>query len=118
MTENNKYERLLRELREKGVGSMKCFGSSMTPILTSGTINLYRRQDDYRIGDIVFCKVRGRWIDAHLITAKAPDGRYLISNNHGHDNGWTRAVFGRVIKATAPNGTERRFRNDDPEQAD
>jgi hypothetical protein len=24
---------------------------------------------------------------------------YLISNNHGWDNGWTRTIFGRVVKA-------------------
>jgi hypothetical protein len=34
------------------------------------------------------------------------------------DNDMAHAVFRRIIKAAAPNGTERRFRDDDPEQAD
>jgi hypothetical protein len=46
----------------------------------------------------VFCKVRGRYIDAHLITAVHPKRGWLISNNHGHDNGWTKTIYGRVTK--------------------
>ena len=72
----------------------------MTPIFPAKTsVKLtYLRQDEYEVGDIVFTKVKGRWIDAHLVTKKSEKG-YLISNNHGHDNGWTRNIFGRVIKA-------------------
>lgn len=95
----NKYERLLQNLEQSGEGKMKCFGSSMTPVLSNPSLCTYRKQDSYEIGDIVFCKVKGRWIDAHKITKKTPDGQYLISNNHGHDNGWTRKIFGKVIQA-------------------
>lgn len=52
------------------------------------------------IGDVVLCKVEGRlWL--HLITAIGSDGRYQISNNKGHVNGWcTRDnVFGVVVMA-------------------
>ena len=42
--------------------------------------------------------MKGRYIDAHKITKKDGD-KYLISNNKGHDNGWTRAVYGKVVKA-------------------
>jgi hypothetical protein len=44
------------------------------------TQDLATAQNAYEVGDIVFCKVGGRYIDAHKITKKADDGRYLISN--------------------------------------
>jgi SOS-response transcriptional repressor LexA len=95
----SKYERVRLDLEKTGEGKMKCFGGSMTPIFpSSGCTMYYKKQDSYEVGDIVFCKVKGRYIDAHLITRKSEQG-YLISNNHGHDNGWTRQIFGRVVKA-------------------
>lgn len=50
-----------------------------------------------QVGDIVLCKVDGRqWL--HLITAIGSDGRYQISNNKGHINGWCMPhnIFGIV----------------------
>jgi len=93
----SKYLRLLKDLDETGTGKMTCFGSSMTPILKSGQTLLFKRFDKYEIGDIVFCKVNGRFIDAHKITKISHRG-YMISNNKGWDNGWTKKVFGKVIK--------------------
>lgn len=92
-----KYERLKMDLEEYGIGTMKCFGNSMTPILKSGSVLTFRRFSDYSVGDIVFCKVRGRYIDAHKVIKK-DNGRYLIGNNHGHLNGWTRIIYGKVIE--------------------
>jgi len=49
-------------------------------------------------GDIVLCKVEGRqWL--HLVSAVGSDGRYQISNNKGHINGWCtlQNIFGIVI---------------------
>jgi hypothetical protein len=54
---------------------------------------------DPEVGDIVLCKVDGKqWL--HLVSAIGSDGRYQISNNKGHVNGWcTRAnVFGVVVR--------------------
>jgi hypothetical protein len=95
----NKYERLKQELEESGEGSMKCFGQSMVPILKSGSKLTFVKQENYEIGDIVFCKVRGRWIDAHLITKIHPKLGYMIANNHGWENGWTKTIFGKAIKS-------------------
>ena len=95
----NKYHRLQKELEEKGTGNMKCYGNSMVPILESGGLLTFVRQESYNIGDVVFCKVKGRFIDAHKITKKDSIGRYLISNNHGFDNGWTKNIFGKAISA-------------------
>lgn len=95
----SKYERLKRDLELYGEGSMKCFGNSMTPILYTGSLNFYKKFDTYEIGDIVFCKVKGNYIDAHKIIKKSSDGKYLIANKHGHENGWTNKIYGKVIKA-------------------
>lgn len=93
----NKYTFLREELEEKGFGYMTCFGSSMKPILKSGQRLRFEKRDEYEVGDIVFCKVRGRYIDAHKITKKNRKRGYMISNNHGWDNGWTRTIYGKVI---------------------
>jgi hypothetical protein len=51
------------------------------------------------VGDVVLCKVEGKqWL--HLVTAIGSDGRYQISNNKGHVNGWCtpQNIFGVVIR--------------------
>lgn len=93
----NKYERLKKELETVGTGKMKAFGSSMLPILKSGTMLTFRREQAYAVGDIVFCKVKGRYIDAHKVTKTDASKGYLIANNHGFENGWTKVIFGRVV---------------------
>ena len=87
----------MKQLEETGTTSMKVHGQSMTPIIKSGTLLTFEKFDEYEVGDIVFCKCSGRFIDAHKITKK-DNGRYLISNNHGWDNGWTRTIYGKVVK--------------------
>ena len=93
----NKHTMLQKELNEKGFGHMTCHGNSMTPILKSGQRLRFEKQDEYEVGDIVFCKVRGRYIDAHKITKKNNKKGYMIANNHGHENGWTKTIYGKVI---------------------
>lgn len=93
----NKYVRLLEDLKEKGTGKMKVFGQSMKPKIESGSLLTFEPQTEYEIGDVVFCKVKGRYIDAHLITKKDKNKGYMISNNHGYDNGWTKTIFGKVV---------------------
>jgi phage repressor protein C with HTH and peptisase S24 domain len=92
----NKYLFLINELEEKGFGYMTVFGQSMMPIIKSGSTLRFEKRERYEVGDIVFCKVRGRYIDAHKITKKNDRKGYMISNNHGWDNGWTKTVFGKV----------------------
>jgi SOS-response transcriptional repressor LexA len=95
----NKYHRLRAELETIGTGKMKCYGQSMLPILKSGSLLTFRKQTTYAVGDIVFCKVNGRFIDAHKVVKHHPQRGYLIANNHGHENGWTNTIYGRVIVA-------------------
>lgn len=93
----NKYETLRKELETRGWGWMKASGNSMLPILTNPSTLLFVRQDTYAIGDIVFSKVNGRYIDAHMITKIGADGRFMISNNHNYDNGWTSTIYGKAV---------------------
>lgn len=99
----NKFERLKSELASAGQGTMKAFGSSMLPILKSGTTLLFIRQEEYAIGDIVFCKVKGRYIDAHKIVKKDPNKGWLIANNHGFENGWTKIIYGKAVEGVYRN---------------
>ncbi len=94
----NKYIRLKSELETVGTGKMKAFGNSMLPKIKSGSLLTFQKQNEYEIGDIVFCKVGGRFIDAHIVTKKDEAGRYMIANNHGWENGWTKIIYGKVIK--------------------
>lgn len=104
----NKYENLKAGLTKGEEPTMRCFGTSMLPILTNPTTCRYRRETTYKVGDIVFCKVRGRYIDAHKITAVRGE-QYRISNNHGHHNGWTSTIYGRVVEATLSDGNVKTF---------
>ncbi len=94
---NPKYLKAEKELLKTGKTIMTVFGNSMTPIIKSGATLTFEKHEEYNIGDVVFCRVHGRYIDAHLITSKDSKRGYLISNNHGFNNGWTHQIFGKVI---------------------
>ena len=81
---------------------MKVFGNSMMPKIKSGSTLTFKVSEKYNIGDVVFCRVKGKIIDAHLITKMDASGRYLISNNKGWDNGWTRTIYAKVIEIQDP----------------
>lgn len=93
-----KYERLLNDLKEKGEGKMKVFGQSMRPLIKSGSVLRFKSFDEYEIDDIVFCKVKGRIIDAHKVIKKDNNKGYLIANNHGYENGWTHTIYAKVVE--------------------
>jgi hypothetical protein len=93
----------MQDLEEQKTGRMKCFGQSMRPILKSGSLLTFEKQENYQIGDIVFCKVRGRFIDAHKITKIHPSRGFMIANNHGWENGWTKVIYGRAVRAEFKN---------------
>jgi hypothetical protein len=78
-------------------------GNSMQPRIESGqlvTVAPVMRQ--IIVGDVVLCKVDGQQ-RLHLVTAIGSDGRYQISNNIGHMNGWCtlKNVFG-VLTCVEP----------------
>jgi len=75
-------------------------GNSMQPLIQSGQlVTLCPVNRELVVGDVVLCKVAGKqWL--HLVSAVGSDGRYQISNNKGHVNGWCRAdnVFGLLVQ--------------------
>jgi len=94
----NKYLIAREKLDKNESAIMTVFGNSMLPIIKSGSTLEFKKFDSYEIGDIVFCKVNSRYIDAHKIVKKDDRRGYLIANNHGHENGWTRHIYGKVVK--------------------
>ncbi len=73
-------------------------GNSMIPLIKSGQDHILApiTLEEVEVGDIVYCKVHGRFF-THLVKAKGEKG-LQIGNNKGHINGWTKQVFGKVIK--------------------
>lgn len=72
-------------------------GNSMTPILKSGEVvrvNPITEDTVIKKGDIVLCRVN-RNTYLHKVTG-IKGNQYQISNNHGHVNGWTTKVYGKV----------------------
>lgn len=74
-------------------------GNSMLPIIKSKQpVRIEPATwEDVKVGDIVYCKVRGN-VYTHLVSAKNDKRGCQISNNHGHVNGWTKNVYGKVIE--------------------
>jgi hypothetical protein len=54
------------------------------------------RIEDVRVGEIVLCKVNGA--EFLRIVKAVQGGRVLIGNNKGRINGWTRNVYGRLVR--------------------
>lgn len=89
----------IKDLLEGKAVKFRPHGNSMQPRIESGQLVTVSpcKLGEAQVGDIVLCKVNGkRWL--HLVTAIGSDGRYQISNNKGHVNGWAMPhnVFGIV----------------------
>lgn len=91
-------QRAVEELQAGRITVYVGHGNSMRPKIMSGAkITLEPcTAADAEVGDAVLCRVKGN-LFVHLVKAKQ-DERVLIGNNHGGINGWTKAVYGRVIK--------------------
>lgn len=91
----NKRERL--EKGEIFITSER--GNSMTPLIKSGQKHKLSpcELEDCAVGDIVYCKIKGKYY-THLVTALSAKLGVQISNNHGYVNGWTKQVYGKVIE--------------------
>ena len=77
-------------------------GNSMRPLIKSRQpVELTPATwESVDVGDIVYCRVRGRSY-THLVKAKNVKRGCLIGNNHGRINGWTKKVYGKVTKIYA-----------------
>nr|QBM02767.1 hypothetical protein [uncultured archaeon] len=74
-------------------------GNSMVPLIKSGQEHRLEPAtvESVEVGDIVYAKVKGNFY-THLVKAKEPQRGCLIGNNKGGINGWTKAVYGKVIE--------------------
>lgn len=74
-------------------------GNSMVPLIKSGQDHRLAPTtwEAVEVGDIVYCKVRGRYY-THLVKAKNDQKGCQIGSNRGNINGWTKQVFGKVIE--------------------
>lgn len=77
----------------------KEYGNSMVPLIHSGQEHKIEpiAWENCEVDDIVYCKVKGRFL-THLVKAKNADKGLLIGNNKGGINGWTKQVYGKVIE--------------------
>jgi phage repressor protein C with HTH and peptisase S24 domain len=96
-----RYEEIIERLERGEDVVHKPHGNSMTPIIKSGQrIVISPLKELIQKGDVGLARVQGRYM-IHKVTAIAREGRinsYQISNNHGHVNGWTRKVYGKVTE--------------------
>lgn len=75
-------------------------GNSMVPIIKHRQpvrIRPVKNWNELEVGDVAYCKVKGN-VYTHLVTAKNEKRGLQISNNHGHVNGWTKTVYGKIIE--------------------
>lgn len=91
----------IQQLKEGKTIQFRPHGNSMQGRIESGQLVTVEPVGEWvpQVGDAVLCKVEGRqWL--HLVTAIGSDGRYQISNNKGHVNGWCKLdnIFGVVTK--------------------
>jgi len=92
----DKHERALADLADGRDHSMRVFGNSMTPLIRTKSKVTYRATNDYQAGDVVLVKFKGNYL-THKITKVDSDGRFMIANNKGRENGWATQIYGRVI---------------------
>jgi hypothetical protein len=99
----SRYTDIVSRLQKGEMVTYKEFGNSMLPKLKSGvTVNVSPcKLEDCKVGDIVLSKVRGAHY-LHYVKAVGSDGKVQIGNAHGHINGWTRSVFGRLESFNNP----------------
>jgi hypothetical protein len=92
---NWKLEKLLKGetfiTREKGNSMVPLIHSNQEHKLAPITL------DKVEVGDIVYCRVAGRFL-THLVKAKNDQKGCQIGNNKGHINGWTKNIYGKVVE--------------------
>lgn len=87
------------QLKQGKTITVKESGNSMSPTLKHQQMHVLTPViwQECNLGDIVFCKVKGRYY-THLVLAKDNIKGLLIGNIRGRANGWTIQVFGKVTE--------------------
>lgn len=95
----NKYVQMKIDLLKNGeIIISKEPGNSMEPILKSREPVILVPIEDLSTlqkGDIVFAKIHGTCYTHKVYGISEKEG-VLIGNNHGHMNGWTKAVYAKA----------------------
>jgi hypothetical protein len=99
----SRYNELCKRLAAGETVTYVEHGNSMSPRMKNGvTVTVAPcKLEDLKIGDVAFCKVNGAFY-LHYVKAIGQDGRVQIGNAHGHVNGWSRRVFGRLTDFRNP----------------
>jgi hypothetical protein len=99
----SKHSILAEKLNAGETIKYKEYGNSMLPKLKSGVEVVVEpcKLEDVKVGDIVFSKVKSAYY-LHYVKQIGNDGRVMIGNAHGYNNGWTRKIFGKLIDFTNP----------------
>jgi SOS-response transcriptional repressor LexA len=100
-----KWQHCIAKLAPGEIAQIRPRGHSMEPKISSGdfvTIEPIADQNDLEKGNIVLCKVKGRYY-VHLIqaiTRHMSGNRFQIGNNKNHTNGTIgfNNIFGKVTK--------------------
>lgn len=89
----------IKLLQEKGEIITSEKGNSMLPLIKSGQKHKLKKinLEEVKVGDIVFCKVKGNYY-THLVYKINASKGLQIGNNKGYINGWTKIVYGKVIE--------------------
>lgn len=74
-------------------------GNSMLPLIRSGQGHILQpiTWDKCVAGDIVYCKIKGKFY-THLVKKIDKIKGCLIVNTKGYQNGWTKNIYGRVVR--------------------
>jgi hypothetical protein len=89
----------IAQLNSGDTVSFRPHGHSMAGRVESGqlvTVAPVLDASGLAVDDIVLCAVDGVQL-LHLIREMRGDGQCLIGSNRGDINGWTSAIFGRVV---------------------
>lgn len=90
----------IEKLGQGEVVQIRPRGNSMSGKIESGNlVTIVPITEAVDRDDIVLCRVNGNDY-LHLVKAVSGD-RVLIGNNHGRINGWTKQIFGKVIRIEA-----------------
>lgn len=91
------YELAIKTIDRLGWTHGKPKGDSMIPRVKSGERLTFLKHTAYKPGDVVLCKVNGTYM-VHAIKKVDATKGYLIRNNKGHENGWTKNVFAKAYR--------------------
>jgi hypothetical protein len=88
----------------KTVYNYKEGGNSMSPRIKNGQLQTLVPITDLasiKRRDILLCKVKGNIYTHQVLCIRKNGGEleFLIGNNHGGVNGWTRCVYGQSVEA-------------------